>query len=331
MTLVLEDKWIWDFWLAQDDGEYHIFYLQADRALRDQHLRHWNVSIGHAKSTDLKDWIVLPDALRPSPPNKHYPEIPWDNYTTWTGSVLKHDDLWYMFYTGTNHGEKGLVQRIGLATSQDLMTWAKHPDNPLIEADPRWYELFDADLWHDQAWRDPFVTYDNEEHIFHAFITGRVNYGEVSGRGVIAHATSPNLVDWTVHEPVTAPGEFGHMEVPQIVVINETYYLLFSCPGDMNSRARTQRLDGNTITGTYYLKADSLTGPYDFRTEQRLAGDSHGSLFSGKLVQDPDDQWVFLAFRNNDENGNFVGELIDPLPVTVGDDGSLSVDSMVGT
>jgi beta-fructofuranosidase len=65
MTLRLPDKWVWDFWLAQDGPDYHIFYLQAPRLLGDPGLRHWNVSIGHAVSPDLRNWRVLPDALHP--------------------------------------------------------------------------------------------------------------------------------------------------------------------------------------------------------------------------------------------------------------------------
>ncbi len=46
-----------------------------------------------------------------------------------------------MLYTGINRGERGLIQRIGLATSDDLIHWTKHPANPVLEADERWYEL----------------------------------------------------------------------------------------------------------------------------------------------------------------------------------------------
>lgn len=67
MTLRLPDKWVWDFWLAQDGPDYHIFYLQAPRSLQDAHLRHWNASVGHAVSQNLSDWQILPDVLAPSP------------------------------------------------------------------------------------------------------------------------------------------------------------------------------------------------------------------------------------------------------------------------
>ena len=91
---------------------------------------------------------------------------------------------WAMFYTGSRRSENGLIQRIGMATSPDLMHWTKDPANPLIEADPAWYELLDLDAWHDQAWRDPWVFQHPATGEFHALITARVRSGPPHGRGV---------------------------------------------------------------------------------------------------------------------------------------------------
>ncbi len=326
MTLRLNDKWIWDFWFVQDGADYHIFYLQADRTLSDPELRHWNVSIGHAVSQDLHHWDVLPDALAPSThdTSNGTPE-PWDSKTTWTGSVIRHEGAWYMFYTGARQSEGGLVQRVGLATSQDLVTWIKHPRNPLITADPQWYELLDRTLWYDQAWRDPWVMRHPETGAFHAFITARANHGPADGRGVIAHATSPNLLDWTVQPPLTAPGRFGWLEVPQVVPIAGRWYLLFSTAAERFSAAYRAERGVQPVTGTHYLVADDMLGPYRYLTDAFLVGDESGTLYSGKLIQGPDGAWYFMAFRNYMPEGTFIGEVIDPLPVSVLADGRLEV------
>jgi hypothetical protein len=84
---------------------------------------------------------VLPDALRPGPPGA------WDDLATWTGSVIEHDGRWHMLYTGISRAERGLIQRIGLAVSDDLTAWRKHPANPVLQADGRWYELLDLTSW----------------------------------------------------------------------------------------------------------------------------------------------------------------------------------------
>jgi beta-fructofuranosidase len=77
------------------------------------------------------------------------------------------------------------------------------------------------------------------------------------------------------------------------------------------------------VTGTHYLVADQPLGPYHYLTDEFLAGDTLGSLYSGKLIQDAAGQWQFIAFRNASVDGSFVGEIIDPLPVNVERNGRL--------
>jgi beta-fructofuranosidase len=317
MPLHFDDKWLWDFWFAQDGADYHMFYLQADRALLNPDLRHWNVSIGHAVSQDLRQWTILPDALRPSERSGDF-----DDNTTWTGSIIHHDGCWYLFYTGSMRADKGLVQRIGMATSNDLIHWEKAAHNPLIVADPQWYELLDLNLWHDQAWRDPHVVRDPQNGEFHAFITARVNYGAKDGRGVIAHAVSRDLLQWQVQPPVTTPGDFGQMEVPQLLHIGSLYYLLFSTGGGHHSAARQQR-GAAPVTGTHYLVSEKPYGPFRYLTDEFFVGDARGSLYSGKMIQGPDAQWYFMGFLNDGEDGQFIGDISDPLPVEVLEDGRL--------
>lgn len=318
--LKLPDQWLWDFWPAQDGPDYHLFYLQAPRSLMHEQLRHWHVSIGHAVSHNLRDWQVLPDALKPSTPDA------WDDYTTWTGSVVRHDGLWYMFYTGGRRSERGLVQRIGLATSEDLVHWHKHPANPLITPDPRWYELLNLNSWHDQAWRDPWLVRHPRTGQFHALITARVNYGPADGRGVIGHARSSDLVHWEVLPPLTEPGDFGQLEVPQIVTIGTRSYLLFSTRASDHSGRWRQRTGLTPLTGTHYLVADDLLGPFHALTDRFLLGDTVGSLYSGKLIQGPDQAWYLLAARLFTAEGAFLGELSDPFPITTDDEGRLHVE-----
>jgi len=317
MPLYFSDKWVWDFWFARDGSDFHIFYLQAPRNLGDEHLRHWNPSIGHAVSVDLRNWQVLPDALAPAAED----EMAFDSYTTWTGSILQEKGLWYMFYTGSNRKEKGQIQRVGLATSTDLMTWERHPSNPLIEADSRWYEVLDLEIWHEQAWRDPWVF--RYEGAFHALITGRAKHGPADSRGVIAHAYSEDLIRWQVMPPITAPGLFAQMEVPQIISANERYYLIFSCGADQLSAQGRKRFDHKT--GSYYLYGDSPVGPFRYPSDELLIGDQQGSLYSGKFILGPDDNWYLLAFENYDADGNFIGTISDPMPVHFSEDGHLKV------
>jgi beta-fructofuranosidase len=303
-VLRLDDHWVWDFWLADDGEAYHLYFLKAPKAIGDPDLRHWNVSVGHAMSADLTDWIVLPDALAPST------DPAFDDYTTWTGSVVRAGDgTWHMFYTGTSHAERGLKQRIGLATSDDLHTWHKHGTAAILESDPRWYEQLHTGQWPDEAWRDPWVFRDPGGDGWHMLITARSRAGDPDQRGVIGHARSHDLLVWEAQPPLSAPGTgFGHLEVPQVEIADGVPVLLFSCLRTELSRER--RLAGER-GGVWVLAPGELLGPYDPLQARRLTEES---LYSGRIIRDRAGAWVLLAFRHTDEGG-FIGEIIDPIPV----------------
>ncbi len=89
------------------------------------------------------------------------------------------------------------MQRIGVATSADLLTWTKHAGNPVLDADPRWYETHGGPSpWQDQHWRDPWVLADPDGDGWHLLITARATDGPIDDRGVIGHAWSANLTNW---------------------------------------------------------------------------------------------------------------------------------------
>ena len=189
-------------------GEHHLFYLQAPRALGDPALRHHNATIGHAVSTGSGEWRVLPTRSRPAPAGS------WDDLATWTGSTIGHEGRWYMLYTGVNRAEGGLVQRIGLAISDDLVHWDKHLRNPVLEADPEWYEVLEQGRWRDQSWRDPWLFRHPEDGLFHALITARSPLGPPDGAGVIAHARSADLITGKCSRRSPSPGNSPRLRCP---------------------------------------------------------------------------------------------------------------------
>lgn len=316
MPLSLPNTWVWDFWFAEDGDVTHVFYLQAPATPHDQLLRHRHATIGHAVSTDLRDWTVLDDAVHPGSPGS------WDDAAIWTGSVIENDGRWYLLYTSASRAEKGRVQRIGLAVSDDLVSWRKHPNNPVMEADERWYERLVSGDWAEEAWRDPFV-FRGEDGWFHALITARHNTGPVDERGVIGHARSPDLVQWEVLPPLVSPWEFADMEVPQLRHIEGRSYLLFSVAGFAHSSRRMARCGGAT-TGTYYLMADHELGPFATSAVHTLYADRVGTLYAGRVFRH-DGGLAFMAFRYLSDDGEFVGTLTDPVAVTVAADGRLGL------
>lgn len=301
MTLRLVDSWVWDSWYVTTGSVHHAFYLKASRALDDPERRHRNVVVGHAVSDDLVTWTELADALAPSDPPA------FDDWTTWTGSIVPDGDGWRMFYTGSSHSDDGLVQRIGSATSTDLTTWAKDPDDSVLEADVRWYEKRSRD-WHDEAWRDPYV-YRQPDQTWAMLVTARSPEGDPYDRGVIGFCTSTDLRSWTVEPPVTAPGAgFGQLEVPQVAMVDGVPTLVFSCGlREMSTSARDRHGQG----GVFSVTGPTLAGPFDISTAVRFP---HPSLYAGRLLLHAG-RWHLIGFRNI-EKGRFHGELLDPIPVT---------------
>jgi len=302
MALELADRWVWDFWIAKDGPTYHIFFLQAPRSLGDPDLRHHNASVGHATSADLVNWTEVGTAIKAGYPGE------WDDVATWTGSIIKREGRWWMFYTGTTHKEQGLIQRIGAAVSDDLNFWIKHPSNPLLDAHPYWYEPLDLSLWPDQAWRDPWV-YQIEDG-FEMLLTARINNGPPEERGVIGRAFSTDLTVWSALPPLTKPGGFGQMEVPQRLTIDSGEMLLFSCGQKQLAPSRADV--GEPLSDCYALWLDGSRPPYAARNAIAL---DLPNMYSVRAVQDPAGRWVVLGFEHEDESGEFAGCISDPIPL----------------
>lgn len=306
MALRLEDRWIWDLWLAREGDAHHLFFLQAPRALGDPELRHAHATVGHAVSVDLRSWELLPDALAAGPAGA------WDDRAIWTGSVLHHAGRWWMFYTGTSLEERGLIQRIGSAVSDDLIRWERTGDRPCIEADPRHYELYDpaTPSWYEQAWRDPWVFFEPSDASFHALITARCASGPPAERGVIGHAVSDDLAEWRVEPPLHRPDGFGHLEVPQRIVRGDRALLLFSAMG-------TERVAGDGEAphgGTFYCRGRGPLGPFE-RAARELCVDAAGSRYAGRLVEHAGRWWLLCWLQRDVNTGAFLGEISDPVEV----------------
>jgi beta-fructofuranosidase len=311
-VLELADRWVWDFWHVRDRDVHHLFFLAAPRALDDPDLRHWHATVGHATSTDLRNWTVLPDALGSGDVGS------FDDRTTWTGSVVRAGDDWVMGYTGTSDAEDGMVQRIGIARSSDLVTWTRRPD-AVLEVDATRYEVLDRDVWHDQAWRDPWLY--RQDGRWHCLLTARLRDGEPHGRGVVAHAVSDDLEHWEVGAPVTTPMGLGQLEVPQLCNLGGRWQLLFCSDVETQSDQARVALPG---TGTYHLVADDPLGPFTGPPLPLDAGPDP-TTYAGRIVEDTDGTPWFLAWERTDAAGRFVGRITDPRPVTVDAAGRLHV------
>ena len=307
--LELPDTWLWDSWIADDGATYHLFFLQAPKALGDPGLRHTAATIGRATSTDLRTWTYEGSALRPRPGG-------WDDLALWTGSVTRGDDgRWRMYYTAINTGGRDIFdQRIGVVESDDLVTWVRATDRALLPVDARWYKTLVDDPALSETWRDPLVFKDPDGDGWHMYVCARAAGAPRFQDGVLAHARSSDLRHWELGPPATVPAGFGQLEVPQVHVIDGQHVLVFTCHPDEQSEQ--QRAEHGYYC-TWYVLGESVLGPWDISTARPFRAEPF--LFAAPLVQRRDGSWAFVGFRNQEPQGVLSFHIVDPVPVELRD------------
>lgn len=148
-----------------------------------------------------------------------------------------------------------------------------------------------------------------DDGLWHMYVTARAGDGPPLQRGVVGHATSPDLGSWTVQPPITLPGNgFGQMEVTQVEVVDGVPTLIFCCLPPQMDPATVEHMGGG---GMFSVTGPSVLGPFDVATARRFP---HDSLYAARLVRH-DGGWHLIGFRDV-EDGVFVGELTDPIAVT---------------
>ncbi|GAB5389090.1 MAG: hypothetical protein Alpg2KO_20580 [Alphaproteobacteria bacterium] len=303
--LKLDYHWVWDCWLLHDGTRWHCWYLKAPKSIGDPALRHWNVSHGHALSDDLIEWTDHETAFTPS----HGPA--WDDYTVWTGSVLRGEDgLWHYFYTGTTRAEDGMIQRIGHATSDDLRNWQRVGDGQCLDLtgpNAESYEVDHTGRWHDRACRDPWVMKDPDGEGWLMFFTARAaGVEEVNAAGCIGFATSLDLMTWHLQPPVYTGG-WGQLEVPQVFEHEGHWYCLF-CMDPAHQSTQNIATNGPIGRGNHYLIAPSPHGPWHLPDGPAL--DTQHDRYAARIADH--DGLKIIGFKDGEEQGRFGGYLMNP-------------------
>lgn len=321
MTLKLEKDWVWDSWYAHDGTRWHGYFLKAPKSLGDPDLRHFNATQGHAVSDDLVDWDYLGTCFRPADGPA------WDDYTTWTGSVVQDDDGgWHLFYTGTSRAEEGMYQRIGHATSQDMHSWERVGDGLCLDMSGPHAERYEHEhivgFWHDRAMRDPWVMRDPNGDGWIMYCTARVpGQAEANNGGCVGFATSPDLINWTLQPPVHACG-FGQIEVPQVFEHQGKWYCLFCTSNEHFSAELAKTFQGGPVTGSHYLIGDGPRGPWRLAPGPFLDGAQPCERYAARMLK-TETGLMIIGARYILPDGQFAGFLTDPDSVEQLTDGTL--------
>ena len=139
-----------DFAIVKKDGEFHIFYIRHDNTKTELENER---DFGHAVSSNMYSWDQRPAVILVR-------DSSWDNLHVWAPSIVERDSVYYMFYTGVTArpGTSQTEQRLGLATSTDLMNWNRL-DEPIYSCRDVPWSWCDT-LNNDNGFRDPFVMAD---------------------------------------------------------------------------------------------------------------------------------------------------------------------------
>ena len=291
-----ENAWAGDFIPYYEGGRFHLFHLQT-----------WRDIPGHGEGTpwfqistsDFVQFKELGQMLARGTKDEQ------DLYV-FTGSVIKADGQYHIFYTGHNpyFPKLGKPQEAVLhAVSDDLLSWEKHPEDT-IYAPAAEYEPDD--------WRDPFVFWNVEAREYWMLLAARLKSGPSRRRGCTALCASKDLKKWEIREPFWAPGLYSVHECPDLFRLGDWWYLVFS--------------EGSERTATHYRMSRSLKGPWLVPDNDTFDG---RAFYAAKTASDDHHRFAFgwLATRQDSKDyrpwnwgGNLVvHELIQEA------DGSLSV------
>jgi len=173
-----------DHMLIEKDGLYYLFY-SWNYAGQGWQTNPNQDNFGYATSRNLTTWSVQ---------NNNILQVGttglWDYKNIWAPYVLYYNGTYYMFYTGVTDY---ITQRIGLATSTDLVNWTKYAGNPILQCNFSWAHWNPSLTWHGTC-RDSMVLRDEANNRWVMYFTADKSVGDTQ---VVGMATSPDLYAWT--------------------------------------------------------------------------------------------------------------------------------------
>ena len=240
-------------WVEDAGGTFHLFF-HTETQLAPSHIDHYTTHDFQSLSYVGTALDVVPGA--------------WDTDGLWAPHIVRHDGVYYMFYTGIQGRGAAAVQRTGIATSTDLYQWTRLPVNrcPDTAGDGCVYEC--AEPWttfsengeYDRQCRDPFVMWDERNQRWLMFNTAK----SLNTAGVVTVAAAANLTDWSgggfidatrrLAGGTAAQQSGGQCENAFVIAGPGRFYLLFADWQDEeddytipNARAMTQYAVSSTL------------------------------------------------------------------------------------
>ncbi|MFO1499551.1 MAG: glycoside hydrolase family 32 protein [Verrucomicrobiota bacterium] len=243
-------------------GYYHLFYQLNPFGDEWGHM-HW----GHARSRDLVHWQHLPVALWPSLEQGEEHVFSGCTVVTARGQPM-------IFYTSIAQGKpaENFAAQWAALGSKDLVTWRKHPDNPILTE-----RLHAGTKVYD--WRDPFIF--QQRGSTYMVLGGNLN-ARKGGEAVVNlyRADNQALTQWTYLGVLFTHPNPGivNLECPNFFKLGDAWVLVVSPHGpveyflgdfDVRKPSFTSRQTGFLDFGDAFYAPNSMT---DVRGRRLLWG-----------------------------------------------------------
>lgn len=185
-VLHIDGHYINDHCLVEAENGFHAFYILGEVG-KGCYTPGNEVVLGHSVSKDLMQWTPVSHALSYEPKNH------WESAHVFAPYIIKGPENYCMFYSSDN--SEG-AQYLNLATSEDLYSWTRHSENPVITPNTEW-ALWDADRG--CSCRDAHVIYNEK---FGYLLYYVADLPEDPEQSCIALARSEDLLHWEDCGPV---------------------------------------------------------------------------------------------------------------------------------
>jgi len=198
-------------------------------------------NIGHAWTTDFNGWYGPAGLNQPDTVALTARAGKFDELHVWAPTIVQRGSMFYMFYTGVRSDVQGgpQHQRIGVATSADLVTWTPSddpvltaPQIPWVKKDPSGAPYLGA-----QQLRDPFVMEDpTSSGTWLMFFVAEDSIN--APKMAVGVARSTDLIAWApLEKPIssterpTFQGPTTIVESPHVFRRNGQWWLLYTVNG----------------------------------------------------------------------------------------------------
>ncbi|MFN8440855.1 MAG: glycoside hydrolase family 32 protein [Caldilineaceae bacterium] len=274
------------------NGWFHLFYQFNPYGDEWGHM-HW----GHARSRDWVHWEHLPIAL--------WPSLEQGEEHVFSGCAWHNGDgTPLLFYTSVKSGPKESrppnEQWAARPLDEGLLTWEKHPDNPVLALATHGGPAFDRE------WRDPFIF----EESGRTFMVVGGDYDNVAGIALY-EAVDSTLMHWRYHKLLyQAPRDQKRfLECPNFFKVDGKWILIAS-PYNLLEYV-VGSFDVDTLTFT--PEQEGILDP---------GKDDVPNFYASNILFDQANRCVLMGWvRGFASERGWNGALTLPRILTIGDDG----------